>query len=62
MPDFFLHREAHERCCDEDYGGSHYHCARCGAACGMMGHTPASCEVARGMGLDRPERVSDASA
>ncbi len=26
------------RCCDKDFGGSHYHCPNCGEACGMMGH------------------------
>lgn len=26
------------RCCEEDMGGSHYHCAGCGAAGGMYGH------------------------
>ena len=33
--------EAHlgrPRCCDQDFGGSHYHCARCGAVTGMYGH------------------------
>ncbi len=26
------------RCCEEDWGGSHYHCAGCGAVTGMYGH------------------------
>lgn len=26
-----------ERCCDQDYGGSHYHCGGCGQVSGMMG-------------------------
>ncbi len=25
-------------CCDEDWGGSHYHCGYCGAVTGMYGH------------------------
>lgn len=25
------------RCCDEDFGGSHYHCGRCRRVSGMMG-------------------------
>ena len=25
-------------CCDQDYGGSHYHCAKCEAVTGMFGH------------------------
>lgn len=28
----------HERCCDQDYGGSHYHCANCGLVSSMFGH------------------------
>lgn len=28
----------HARCCEEDYGGSHYHCARCDGVTGMYGH------------------------
>jgi hypothetical protein len=27
-----------DRCCSEDYGGSHYHCARCQEVCGSHGH------------------------
>lgn len=27
-----------DRCCDQDYGGSHYHCGRCGEVASMMGH------------------------
>lgn len=27
-----------KRCCEEDYGGSHYHCANCGEVSGMYGH------------------------
>ena len=47
-----------EPCCEEDYGGSHYHCARCGAVCSMMGNSPEDCELAREHGRDRPERIS----
>lgn len=28
-----------EPCCDEDLGGSHYHCGRCGGVSSMMGHS-----------------------
>lgn len=28
-----------DRCCPEDYGGSHYHCANCGEVSSMFGHT-----------------------
>lgn len=31
-------RLGREPCCSQDYGGSHYHCARCGAVTGMYGH------------------------
>ncbi len=24
--------------CDQDYGGSHYHCAKCNGVSSMMGH------------------------
>jgi len=51
-----------ERCCDEDYGGSHYHCAKCGGVCGMMGHMDATCDVYRAKGLDRPAFVYEAVA
>lgn len=27
-----------QRCCAEDFGGSHYHCAHCGQVAGMQGH------------------------
>lgn len=27
-----------DRCCEEDFGGSHYHCAKCGKVGGMYGH------------------------
>lgn len=27
-----------DRCCNQDYGGSHYHCSNCGAVTGMLGH------------------------
>lgn len=27
-----------DRCCDEDFGGSHYHCAYCRGVSGMQGH------------------------
>jgi len=27
-----------ERCCAEDFGGSHYHCGNCNAVTGMYGH------------------------
>jgi hypothetical protein len=27
-----------ERCCEEDFGGSHYHCAHCGQVSSMQGH------------------------
>jgi hypothetical protein len=26
------------RCCDQDHGGSHYHCGRCNGVTGMYGH------------------------
>lgn len=26
------------RCCPEDWGGSHYHCAGCNGVTGMYGH------------------------
>lgn len=26
------------RCCEEDWGGSHYHCGECGEVTGMYGH------------------------
>lgn len=26
------------RCCKDDFGGSHYHCAVCGMVCGSHGH------------------------
>lgn len=35
LADAYLNRE---RCCDEDFGGSHYHCSQCNAVTGMMGH------------------------
>ena len=34
-----------EPCCDEDYGGSHYHCGRCGKTSSMMGHLTTYCKV-----------------
>ena len=46
-------------CCDEDYGGSHYHCVRCGAACSMMGHTDEGCALAREQGRDRPQFITE---
>lgn len=47
-----------EPCCDEDLGGSHYHCAKCGAVCSMMGHsTEKWCALAREQGRDRPEHA-----
>ena len=27
-----------KRCCEEDFGGSHYHCGHCGEVSGMYGH------------------------
>lgn len=27
-----------EPCCDQDFGGSHYHCPRCWAVTSMLGH------------------------
>lgn len=26
------------RCCDDDFGGSHYHCGSCGEVSSSMGH------------------------
>ena len=26
------------RCCDKDFGGSHYHCGNCGEVSSMLGH------------------------
>jgi hypothetical protein len=28
----------YDRCCSQDFGGSHYHCAHCGQVSGMQGH------------------------
>ena len=36
--EFFERTQHRPKCCDEDYGGSHYHCAQCGEVTGMMGH------------------------
>lgn len=30
--------EERERCCDQDQGGSHYHCGNCGEVSSMLGH------------------------
>ena len=55
--EFFWGREKH---CAEDEGGSHYHCARCGAVTSMYGHyTNAECDDARAADLDRPEFVQE---
>lgn len=49
-----------ERCCDEDYGGSHYHCTRCGAVTSMMGHySKDECEDSISLGHDRPEWLEE---
>ncbi len=29
--------DGRNRCCIEDFGGSHYHCAKCNRVTGMMG-------------------------
>lgn len=43
-------------CCDEDFGGSHNHCTRCGAVTSSFGHqTAEECEDARTLGLTRPQ-------
>ncbi len=39
--------EAHQaaepdRCCEADFGGSHYHCSYCGCTCSYQGHVDAS--------------------
>lgn len=26
------------RCCEDDYGGTHWHCAKCNGVTSMMGH------------------------
>lgn len=28
-----------KRCCDQDFGGSHYHCGNCGQVSSMYGHS-----------------------
>ena len=32
-------------CCEQDFGGSHYHCGRCNGVTGMMGHSTVFCKV-----------------
>lgn len=34
----FFHGSYRVRCCEEDWGGSHYHCGQCGEVTGMYGH------------------------
>lgn len=34
----FAEMQGRDRCCDQDYGGSHYHCGNCGKASSMLGH------------------------
>lgn len=33
-----LRPDGREPCCPLDFGGSHYHCARCDCVTGMYGH------------------------
>lgn len=33
-----------EPCCDQDFGGSHYHCGHCGEVSSMQGHYVATPE------------------
>jgi hypothetical protein len=44
-----------EPCCDEDYGGSHYHCSQCNGVCSMMGHWTDKLWV-RGKGIPLPPK------
>lgn len=32
-----------EQCCPDDYGGSHYHCVKCGCVSSMLGHHKGEC-------------------
>ena len=56
--DALTHLIGREPHCVEDMGGSHWHCAKCGAVSSMMGHGDVKfCDMAREQGRSRPEFV-----